>query len=946
MLYETSTHYCASHYFDPFPSTGHVLLFGLIPLSNFLTWLASRRDLSNHFAAMALVSGMAMGVGVLYTLMFLPLTAASCYAIALFGFGLFGLAPLLSLPCSWLGGKAVCRMAHAKATYFSAHQVEHIGHMIILVMVLAVELPSTMTRVNLCRATQSNAGVASDAVAWLRKYGSTEVLQRACYERSGRATDILGSMYENAHPITSADARRVFYRVTGKPFNSVPIAAGARATIRRANVITEASNLNAGVADEFDFDDAIAGESVAGVARGLSAAKSKIDCAIEANAALATVNMSFDLVNVSKIDREARAKIELPPNAVITAAYLDVDGKNFEADISVRNAARAQYQANVQARKAPLLVSMVGADCAMLQCYPVRPEHPLRVTLKLAVPLTVLDGGRGRLTMPTFAEKNFAISDPTEIASTIDGKPQPLIAASGATLNRFGSDITVDRDAGMQMARADIDKYVTNSVVERILKPTHYRRVKNIWVLLDTSSPMQPYLSSILKGLEGLKSLPAGLSCHVRFIGDSDRDEDYKAALASLKNLKATGGQDDAGAVENAVELTSKAHDGSIVLWIHGPQPQGLDSQSQAKESMRKTLGASYLRPLLFDLPVEAANNPLLEGIYAPHGLVRVARSASLEEDIVEFFHSCLPETKADTAQLEKAEATEKAVAQAMDFSLVPTQIANEYDSHPREALTEATSADPKIVRCDARLAQIWANRQLGYNHDAPSTSSSSGSAGDDTRLIGWHIVSPISSAIISQTALPQDLQQREALKQKGEEVKKSWTFDPDAMGDKLSALQKDLQAGLEPGTQPQYKAKEAYVTQGATAEDHDLLGRKIDAMHVSTDNLKYNQAGQLMPLDGNSTLGGGGGSTDAFQSLGRTNASVQTAGSTRAIEGFTPSVNESKTSRLDNGDPRFHPPHQTNTNTISDQILLLLIALILAGTMFYYYYYLRNRKR
>ncbi|MBL0188002.1 MAG: hypothetical protein IPP97_19915 [Candidatus Obscuribacter sp.] len=127
VAFELTTRYCAQNYFDPFPSSFHVGLFCLIPLSNFLLWLSSRRDLSHFYGPMSLLSGMAMGIGCLYTLMFLPITPGSALYVLTFGFGLLGLAPLLSLPCSWMAGKTVCQLAHKSGTYFDAHQVEHIG---------------------------------------------------------------------------------------------------------------------------------------------------------------------------------------------------------------------------------------------------------------------------------------------------------------------------------------------------------------------------------------------------------------------------------------------------------------------------------------------------------------------------------------------------------------------------------------------------------------------------------------------------------------------------------------------------------------------------------------------------------------------------------------------------------------------------------------------------
>src|SRR5882762_5750030 len=65
IVFELTTHFCAQHFFDPFPSANHVILFLLIPLSNYMAWLSGRKDLSAHYGFMSLISGMAMGIGCL-----------------------------------------------------------------------------------------------------------------------------------------------------------------------------------------------------------------------------------------------------------------------------------------------------------------------------------------------------------------------------------------------------------------------------------------------------------------------------------------------------------------------------------------------------------------------------------------------------------------------------------------------------------------------------------------------------------------------------------------------------------------------------------------------------------------------------------------------------------------------------------------------------------------
>ncbi|MDX1988168.1 MAG: VIT domain-containing protein [Candidatus Obscuribacter sp.] len=462
VLFETKYHFCAERYFDPFPTAGHVVLFLLIPFSNFLIWLATRRDLSQHYGFMSLASGMAMGIGILYTLMFLPLTPMSCLFSLALGFGLLGLAPLLSLPCSFASGKTITKLAHRKDTYFDAHQVEHIGHLIVLVMVVAVELPSTLTRVHLAEAINGSpvllrrhglnpkSAAAADwlsrsgalpywfpdpskadgaevlpalpqylsAMDWLRRYGNQEVLLRACYERSGKATDILGSLYESAHPISVEDARQIYYQVTGKPYNSVPIPASFRATIKHARAVSEADPLNSGVTDEFDRDTDIAGENVSGMARGLSMSNSLMGGDVDVDGAQARLNWSFQFRNASKYDREARMRLQLPAGAVVSKALLTVNGVTKLAQIQLKSEARAHYQKAVLQHQDPLLVSSCGLDQVLVQCFPVAPGETMQVRLFIDAPCAIDAQENCALHLPLVIERNFVESGPLRLDLT------------------------------------------------------------------------------------------------------------------------------------------------------------------------------------------------------------------------------------------------------------------------------------------------------------------------------------------------------------------------------------------------------------------------------------------------------------------------------------------------------------------------------------------------
>ena len=74
---------------------------------------------------------------------------------------------------------------------------------------------------------------------------------------------------------------------------------------------------------------------------GLSLASSRFDGSVDARAALAYVEWTFELRNEAPFAREARAELALPPGGVVSRATLWVNGEEREAAYSGRNEVRA-----------------------------------------------------------------------------------------------------------------------------------------------------------------------------------------------------------------------------------------------------------------------------------------------------------------------------------------------------------------------------------------------------------------------------------------------------------------------------------------------------------------------------------------------------------------------------------------------------------------------------
>ncbi len=731
MVFELTTHFCAQNFFDPFPSASHVVLFLLIPLSSFMAWLSGRKDMSAHYGFMALISGMAMGIGCLYALMFLPLTPHSAMYTLLFGFGLLGFAPLLSIPCSWLSGKTVCRLASGKKTFFDAHQVEHIGHLIVLCLVVAVELPSTMTRMNLSLA--ADPPTEKQGVQWLRRYGSEEVMLRACYERSGRATDILGSLYESGHPLSIENARSIFYKVTGKPFNSVPIPSSARATIQHAGLVDDPAGLNAGVQDEFDLDADIAGENVSGVARGLSVSEANVIAVVNADAAVADLDWSIMLSNVSKYDREARAKILLPPGGVVTKATVTVNGVERDATILVRSVARAIYKQAVVERKDPLLVSTCGLDQILIQCFPVQPESTMKVRLKIAAPLILAEDKKSAaLVLPAFEERNFQFEVPDSVSITVSkvsmgdlAEQHRAVLLEPAQLARFAGVLNFERDPKCVVAVTTNSIAADGSkVARRVTSPT-YKMPEKIVVLIDGSASMQHYVQDLATGL---KNIPSAVNTQIVVVGDEtaylgkqsySNTSEFATALSLLKSYKPVGGHaDDVQLLQNLV--------GTPVLWIHGAQPVSTAN----KQLLKALLQRSSDSPRLYDLQVAAGPNELLNDMDPIENVVRVSRTGTIASDLTRLFKSWQP-TSSKNNQFEV-------------WHDAPLAAPSAGSGKPVTGVVTVAQAGVKSVNDVPALAQL-------YGYEKLLESYRSADQGPAFMLAEkYHLVSPISSAVVT----------------------------------------------------------------------------------------------------------------------------------------------------------------------------------------------------
>lgn len=755
LLVESNSHFCAKQFFDPLPTSGHAMLFALIPVTNFLAWASLKWDMSPHYAFMLFCNGMAVGVAILYSLMFLPITHVSMLGILYFGIGLLGLAPLLSLISLMKGGSLLAKKAK-NTTYVDGHHVKHLGHLLVLTLVVAVETPSTFTRIALGMASKPET--RQQGLDLLRAFGSPEVMLRACYERSGRATDIVGSMYESHDPLPIEKARDLFYRVTGRTFNSFPIPESARATMRNAGFVAD-DGIEGAVDDEFDLDPDIAGEMVSGVSRGLSVSKSDMSGTVDSNAAIAKFDWYLNFKNKSKFDREVRTRIKLPHGGVVNKASLIVDGKEYEATITVRSLAREIYRQAVARKKNPLLVSTTGTDSVLVQVFPVPPSDMREVRLHLGVvaPMELDRQRQGVVVLPQFEERNFQISAPHTISVASNGEMKADFKDLKVGKNEQGKFTLIGSLDPSKLASGDgiihasrNVKATTFSAPDTWSEPGHIavEKIEDITAeaprkliaVIDGSGTMGSSINAIA---DSFNNLPAETELSIFFVRDDKKQHltgNRNEIINQLKRMPCSGGQIDGQDLLEA--LQESADSNSAVLWIHGAQP--IDSPYKTViQSLAKSAGN---RTILYDMQILSGPNQILDGMESVASIQTLPHTGQVDEDLKLLFDAWSQKLKAYKIVRSAVAPTvvaARGAAKPADRQ-VGHLIYSTFNANDSQALKPATVPGAEATVSD--LAQLMAYDRVLQDMRENTYQSKQDAIDLAAR---YHIVTPMSSAVL-----------------------------------------------------------------------------------------------------------------------------------------------------------------------------------------------------
>jgi hypothetical protein len=579
LIIELSTHICAGTLFDPLPTWFHVFLIASIPVANACAWSWLRDENRTVPQWLWWLNGVAVGSGTFYSLLFLPISPFALLAILFFGFGLMPLAPLFSLICTLrLRSRLGKRQREQSNVTFKGWWWSTSAAVVLLVL---FALPEPLTQHWMDVAGSESPEEALHAVRMLRRFGSEDTMLKQCYGRRDRwMTDIWDSRWPD-----SGLAQKTFYRVTGKAYNSV------------SPPFSKYQKSARPLFDEFEFDDGLGGENVAGKVRGLSLNQSRIDGLSQPNEGWAYLQWTMEFRNDHEWNqREARAQIQLPPGGVVSRVTLWVNGEPREAAFAGKSEVRAAYQqVAVRERRDPVLVTMCGPDRVLVQCFPIPPKGGLmKIRLGITAPLSIEQTNSAQLRMPCFTERNFKMSSGfehslwLETPEKVDAKFAKLTVdntqpGKSGVRGQIKEDALSANDAILkfEISTAKLatlhaaDPKSKGRVVRQTLETVPTKMPTRLAIVLDGSKEMTQAFPEIAKALHGIPSVPE-LSIWLAKDGVQNvfnrQWRNLDTAPSTISALRGAGGQDDVPALLEAWEWAA-AQTNSTLIWIHGAQP-------------------------------------------------------------------------------------------------------------------------------------------------------------------------------------------------------------------------------------------------------------------------------------------------------------------------------------------------------------------------------------
>jgi hypothetical protein len=644
---EAATHICARVFFDPIPTGWHMLLVLLVPLAQLQVWFAIRRNDPDSLTLAGFANAVAIVISLSYSFLCLPLLPFAALTL-LITLGLLPLAPFFALTTALIMRKQLRRLAAAAPKKrFSITTKGFLTSLSVGIAVIGVaELPAILTRHGLQMAASDSPQRRTEGIRFLRKYGNTDYLLQRCYDYRGRSLYVLGDWLSPDDPVKADQARDIYYRVTGEPFDAAP-------PPRRINARTIRQ-------DDFEFDENADGPTTRGILKGLSLASSDLAGNVDADGGVGHLEWTLTFENNSDSGKEARAEIQLPPGAVVSGVTQFTGGIENETEFTGRS---DFMSGETRDRWKPrLVVTTAGRDRVLVQSYPVPAfGKGIEVRLSITVPLVLETKDQARLILPYFNSRNFHIREDFKHGILIDSN-HPLNSDYGLAVQSVPRSYTngfqmygsfSDRElmrpkTALRLARTDSDHgiwspnpfEVDGSIVRQSLEertPSHLRRIV---LVVDTSASMAEWGNQIRSALN---VLPSDMDVQlVRTNTDGLHESDFDVVATGgisrvsmfLGETIFAGGADNAPALTKAWDLATETPGNNAIVWIHNPQRVTLTSVEPLLDRME----GRFYGPSLYSVQTSAGSDEIVKKLDGINEVKSVVRLGSLRADLERLF--------------------------------------------------------------------------------------------------------------------------------------------------------------------------------------------------------------------------------------------------------------------------------------------------------------------
>ena len=711
-IIEFITGMCADTFFDPMPTFWHVILVGMVPAINACAWTEVYRNNPKHRQILGWANGVAIGIAIFYSLVFVPLMIPGLIGIIFFGFGLLPLAPAFSLLGAVLLRRKLRRLNGESNPGLPGFWR---GMALAWLVMLAVETPTIVTRVAMQKAVSPETDTQLTGIRWLRALGREEALLRACYGYTARAqsSDLWSWLIVGKDRVSAGQAREIYDRVTGRAFNSVPAP-----SVRTGRGDWDGLN-------DWTWDEDQGGESVGGRIKGLFLASSRLDTTLNPDAAWSYTEWTMEFRNDSRQQREARAQILLPPGGVVSRLTLWVNGEEREAAFAGRSQTREAYQkVAIQQRRDPVLVTTAGPDRVQMQCFPVPPDGgTIKIRLGITAPLTLHNETNGLVRLPVVLERNFTVrkdfkhaiwaQSPTDLetacaALALEPSNDGQVAVRGmmddGELISPRALLRVRRPAARRFAWAKDTRSSGEQFIRQEIYSPSMTAPSNLVFVVDGSASMTRHWLEIVQVITNSSS-----NFPITVVVASDCVETLTNG-AALAKFRPAGGQDNLPALLQAWNLAVRKP-GSAIIWIHGPQPIKLLSEAALTQVIERT----PQRPLIYEMQTEFGPDRIVEQLENIRSFQPVLRGGTIAQDV------------------ERTVALAQGTAQNWKLrrSVVDTEAAAQADA---------------AVDGTLHLARLWASDTIGRLKSDRKVDEAI------KRAALFQLVTPVSGAVVLET--------------------------------------------------------------------------------------------------------------------------------------------------------------------------------------------------